>query len=283
MPSAPSVVQPETANAEAGAGAYYLPWLRLGETVYHFTTDSRFNTPWWQPGEIVVERFELPVPWTLSEQTGGAEQVGLMLEVGVKEVSLGRELVVLQAGQGSEDAVLTPLTRVLVDVTEPRPDKVRDIRRALGNLRGEILLRGARIDGRRVGAESGGPLALKPGTRMRVVLEWQSLRPIGDNYKVFVQLLDAGLQVRAQGDDKAPLGGSAPTLLWFPRWREGTRITDTQVLDVPADLPPGTYPLIVGMYGFSTFKRLPVVTYDGDTGDYVVQGDWITLGHLHVE
>jgi hypothetical protein len=83
------------------------------------------------------------------------------------------------------------------------------------------------------------------------------------------------------------LGGSAPTLLWFPRWRAGTRITDTYVLQVPADLPPGTYPLIVGMYGFSTFKRLPVVSYDGDTfaqgARVVVQGDWITLGHLHVE
>jgi hypothetical protein len=58
---------------------------------------------------------------------------------------------------------------------------------------------------------------------------------------------------------------------------------DTQVLDVPADLPPGTYPLIAGMYGFSTFKRLPIVSYEGDVGAVVVQGDWITLGHLKVE
>jgi hypothetical protein len=165
----------------------------------------------------------------------------------------------------------------------PESRLARDLDGALGNLRGEILLRGARIDGRRVGAEHGSPIVLVPGRKMRVVLEWQSLRPIGDNYKVFVQLLDAGLQVRAQGDDKAPLGGSAPTLLWFPRWREGTRIVDTQVLDVPADLQPGTYPLIVGMYGFSTFKRLPVVSYEGNAGGPVVQGDWITLGHLTVE
>jgi hypothetical protein len=72
-------------------------------------------------------------------------------------------------------------------------------------------------------------------------------------------------------------------LLWFPRWREGTRITDTYVLDVPPDLPPGTYPLIVGMYGFSTFRRLPVVSYGGDLENPTVQGDWITLAHLHVE
>ncbi len=120
--------------------------------------------------------------------------------------------------------------------------------------------------------------SLRPGTKLAVVLEWESLRPIEENYKVFVQLLDAGLHVRAQGDDKAPLRGSAPTLLWFPRWRRGTRITDTYFLDVPHDLPPGSYPLVVGMYGFSTFKRVQVVSPDGD-----MEGDWITLTHLQVE
>jgi hypothetical protein len=104
------------------------------------------------------------------------------------------------------------------------------------------------------------------------------LRPIEENYKVFVQLWDVGFQVRAQGDDKAPLRGSAPTLLWFPRWRRGTRIVDTYVLDVPPDLPPGQYPLVAGMYGFSTFKRVQVVSPDGD-----MDGDWITLAHLWVD
>jgi hypothetical protein len=166
---------------------------------------------------------------------------------------------------------------------QPDPRLERELENALGNLRGEILLRGARVNGRRVGVDGGASPELRPGQRLRVVLEWQSLRPIGDNYKVFVQHLDAGLQVRAQGDDKAPLGGSAPTLLWFPRWREGTRIVDTYVLDLPSDLPPGSYPLIVGMYGFSTFRRLQVLSYDGDTGNAVVRGDWITLAHLQVK
>jgi hypothetical protein len=111
-----------------------------------------------------------------------------------------------------------------------------------------------------------------------VTLEWQSLRPIEENYKVFVQLLDEHLQPRAQGDDKAPLRGSAPTLLWFPRWRRGTRMADKYELDVPADLPPGQYPLVVGMYGFSTFKRVQAVSPSGD-----MQGDWIALAHLQVE
>jgi hypothetical protein len=253
--------------------AYYLPWVRLGETTYHFTTAGRFNTPWWQPGEIVIQRFELPIPWR-TEGAAGLSVELLELRVGVVEVSQGRELDVVRAKEASEAGPLVSLCSVPVTLV------YRDLGPALGNLRGEILLRGARIDGQRVKA-GGELLDLHPGQRMRVALEWESLRPIEENYKVFVQLLDAGLQVRAQGDDKAPLGGSAPTLLWFPRWRDGTRITDSYLLDVPADLPPGTYPLIVGMYGFSTFQRLPVVTYGG--GAATVQGDWITLAHMRVD
>jgi hypothetical protein len=269
-------------SPEPRTGLYYLPWVRLGETTYHFTTAGRFNTPWWQPGEIVVERFELPVPWLTDEQSGQAVR-SLALQVGVQEVSQGRRLHVVSSGESSEEETLAALASVPVSLEQAEPRLEADLETALGNLRGEILLRGARIDGWRVGVGSDRPFVLRPGKKMRVVLEWQSLRPIKDNYKVFVQLLDAGLQVRAQGDDKAPLGGSAPTLLWFPRWREGTRITDTYVLDVPADLAPGTYPLIVGMYGFSTFQRLPVVSVDGETGRHLVQGDWITLAHLQVE
>jgi hypothetical protein len=257
----------------AKTDATYLPWVRLGETTYRFTTAGRFNTPWWRPGEIVVERFDLPVPWQREPATRPSAEP-LKLEMGVVEVSQGRELRVVTSKQPAEAGSLVPLASVPVTL------RYRDLGPALGNLRGEILLRRARIDGQRVelGGES---LDLHPGQQMRVVLEWESLRPIEENYKVFVQLLDAGLQVRAQGDDKAPLGGSAPTLLWFPRWRDGTRIADTYLLDVPPDLAPGSYPLIVGMYGFSTFQRLPVVSYSG--GAATVQGDWITLAHMQVE
>jgi hypothetical protein len=224
------------------------------------------------------------VPWLTS---GADEPVpeSLALQVGIVEVSQGRELHVLSeksSADGFRPTPLVSLASVPVRLEQASPRLACELGSALGNLRGEILLRGARINGRRV--EVGGESrVLRPGTNLRVVLEWQSLRPIEDNYKVFVQLLDAGLQVRAQGDDKAPLGGSAPTLLWFPRWREGSRITDSYSLDVPPDLPPGTYPLVVGMYGFSTFQRLPTMSYDEASGEAVVQGDWITLAHLQVE
>ena len=245
------------------AQQYYLPWAKLGDTTYRFTTDRRFSTPWWQPGEIVVERFDLPVPWRISSGR-------YPLQVGVQSITENRDLAL-----GSGDTLAT-LADVQVGSATWRPsDRMLD--RALGNLHGEILLRKAHVDGQRVTPDRA-DIEIHPGQKLRVLLEWESLRPIEENYKVFVQLLDAGLQVRAQGDDKAPLRGSAPTLLWFPRWRRGTAFADSYELDVPPDLPPGRYPLVTGMYGFTTFKRVQVASPDGD-----VAGDWITLAYLVVE
>jgi hypothetical protein len=249
------MAEPEGVDAQE----YYLPWAQLGETTYHFTTDSRYNTPWWQPGEIVVERFELPVAWS-------AKAGSFPLRVGVQ---LEGQPMTLANGD-----TLAMITQVSVAPTSQGPSE-RQLGAALGNLHGDILLRGARVNGKRVPTED--PMRLQPGTPLRVVLQWESLRPIEGNHTVFVQLLDPAFQVRAQSDS-TPLGGSAPTLLWFPRWRRGTQIADTHVLRVPPDLEPGQYPLVVGMYGFSTHKRVQAVTRTGD-----VDGDWITLTHLSVQ
>jgi hypothetical protein len=242
---------------------YYIPWARLGETSYRFTTDRRFNTPWWQPGEIVVERFELPIPWHI--------RVGEHpLQVGVQWINQDRDLTLAQGG------TLATLAEVGVQPAAWRPP-ARKLERAVGNLRGEILMTDAWVNGKRITGDRN-MVTVRPGERLYVMLKWESLKPIDENYKVFVQLLDEGMRVRAQGDDKAPLRGSAPTLLWFPRWRRGTEILDRYELDLPPDLPPGQYPLVAGMYGFTSFKRVQTVSPSGD-----MAGDWITIAHLQVQ
>jgi hypothetical protein len=241
------------------AQRYYLPWAKLGQTTYRFTTDSRFHTPWWQPGEIVVERFSLPVSWLLQPGTHPL-QIGVQLD--------GQDLK-LQNGDR-----LAPLTEVEIRQAEWTPSQ-RELEAALGSLNGQILLHGARVNGQRVSADK--RIAIQVGQVVRVALDWESLVPIQENYTVFVQVLDASYRVWAQ-DDITPLGGSAPTWLWYPRWRQGTRIVDTHLLRVPADMPPGEYPLVVGMYGFTTHKRVQVVSSQGD-----MAGDWITLTHLLIQ
>ena len=80
------------------------------------------------------------------------------------------------------------------------------------------------------------------------------------------------------GHDYTPLGGAAPTYLWFPKWLPGQTFTDPYRLPLPSDLPPGDYWLEVGMYGMTSLRRLPVVDLGGN-----LAGDRIILGPVRVE
>ena len=44
--------------------------------------------------------------------------------------------------------------------------------------------------------------------------------------------------------------------------RQGERFDETVTLTLPADLPPGEYPVSVGLYDYATGARLPL-TVDG--------------------
>ena len=57
----------------------------------------------------------------------------------------------------------------------------------------------------------------------------------------------------------------------------GRPVVDTQTLPLPADLPPGTYRLIVGLYNWQDGVRLPV------QGDHTRPDDTVDLGLVRVE
>ena len=46
-----------------------MPFARLGTVEQRWTTDSRHLTPDWLPGEIIVERYDVYIPYTLSAGT----------------------------------------------------------------------------------------------------------------------------------------------------------------------------------------------------------------------
>ncbi len=94
----------------------------------------------------------------------------------------------------------------------------------------------------------------RPGETLLVELRWQTSALLTKRYKVFVQLLNAGGVLVAQRDSE-PGGGSLPTDGWTP----GDLITDRHGLVIPADLPPGGYQLIAGLYDAAyPYARLPV-------------------------
>jgi hypothetical protein len=88
---------------------------------------------------------------------------------------------------------------------------------------------------------------------VQVTLRWSADTYLDTDYTVFVHLVaaDDKAQVLAQGDSP-PLAGRWPTSSWLP----GVALDDTHTIQLPIDLPPGAYHLLVGLYDPSTFERL---------------------------
>lgn len=86
-----------------------------------------------------------------------------------------------------------------------------------------------------------------------VAIYWKTQRWLDRDYTVFVHLLDERGQIVAQSDSQ-PAAGLAPTSIWGP----GTLVYDAHRLRLPANLQPGRYRLLVGMYDAETGQRLPV-------------------------
>ncbi len=103
------------------------------------------------------------------------------------------------------------------------------------------------------------------GRPLTVTLYWRATAPITDAYKVFVHLAGADGTVLAQSDG-IPSYDTRGTDTWQP----GEIIADVRRLDVPADLPAGTYPLLAGLYAVAPPNaRLPVRQDGGHGEDYV--------------
>ncbi len=97
-----------------------------------------------------------------------------------------------------------------------------------------------------------------PGESVNVQLRWQvAAPPRPADLHLFVHLGDPTQTPLAQSDGPVMAGEYPPR-----RWAAGEVFTDTATLNLPGDLPPGTYPVQIGLYDFASVARLPV-TIDG--------------------
>jgi hypothetical protein len=113
---------------------------------------------------------------------------------------------------------------------------------------------------------------LAPGDVVPLTLFWQARKPVAEDLKVFVHLVDAGGRLIAQRDSE-PVGGLQPTTMW----ELGEAILDRHGVLLPDPLPPGEYWLIVGLYDPVSGDRLPV-----SAGGDAAADDHLTVGHLAV-
>ncbi len=100
------------------------------------------------------------------------------------------------------------------------------------------------------------PSSARAGQELEVVLHWQARTPPSRDYNVFLHLRDAADRSVAQADGLPSWYGPQPTSSWPP----GKVVLDAHLLSLPADLAPGRYRLVAGLYDWRTLERLPLAS-----------------------
>jgi hypothetical protein len=251
-----------------------MPYALVGERAYRWTTDSRVLSTTWQPGEVIVERYEIALPFS----TPPGEYP---IRLGVTDLTEGRDLRLRKSPETSEVSSVT-IGSLTVQPPYLPPDLAGQTVLADFGAQAALVGASASANGQTRRMESGAwtqPLAVRPGQSIQVWLDWSALQPPIDNYKVFVHLITPGEQLAAPpADFYTPLGGAFPTHLWIPKWIEGQRVSDPYTLALPPDIPPGEYRIQAGLYGLTSGRRVYAIGQDGS-----LAGDRVILGPVVVE
>jgi hypothetical protein len=242
-----------------------MPYALIGDRRYAWTTDSRLLTPDWLPDEVIVERYELTLPFNTS-----LDQYPLKL--GFSDLSADRDL---NFADGAATVELGSLQ--VVEPTRPHIESAQD---ELADFNAQIALIGASANGNgqsvtvrsSTGPNSAQPetLQVRPGQPIQVWLNWLAEQQVDESYTVFVHLIDGSNRLYAQ-QDYTPMGGAFPTFLWIPKWIEGQIVNDPYQLELPANLPPGDYWIEAGLYGMTSGRRAVIIGRDGSlAGDRTI-------------
>ncbi|MCB8925026.1 MAG: hypothetical protein H6652_05305 [Ardenticatenaceae bacterium] len=198
---------------------------------------SRFDTGLWQIGQLIQEKYRVPVP---AELAAGLYE--LQVEVVAED---GRSLA-------------PPISLGTIEVVSPDrlfnlPDDVgQPIWLHFGDL---VSLRGYDV------AQE----TAVPGNPVELTLFWQVERQPAEIYSTFVHLVGPDGQIVVQGD-QWPGGLPSNT------WANGQVIIDEYAIQLPEDAPLGSYQIVLGIYAPANGQRLPITAEDG-----VVLGDQFVL------
>jgi hypothetical protein len=108
------------------------------------------------------------------------------------------------------------------------------------------------------------PKHIRAGENIELTLYWQALQLQEENYRVFSHFLNENGVPVAQSDKLNP--GDFPT----ERWGLEKYIQDTHRMEMPANLPPGTYKLTAGLWLAETGERLFVTEAGQIVGEFKV-------------
>lgn len=113
----------------------------------------------------------------------------------------------------------------------------------------------------------------RPGQALELTLYWHSQGRQNRDWTVFVHLVDADDAIVAHVNGM-PRQGQFP----MGQWDAGDWVEDSHTLALPADLPPGTYHLRVGLYDAKGSQRRAGM-WDKKNK---LRGDYLTLSDIQV-
>lgn len=188
-------------------------------------------------GDIIASRYVLNIP-----STAYAPDT-LTWEVGVYEFAGGRRLPTVAGGDNLRFGSLGLAGR---SGDAPNPINV--------NLGNQLDLIGYALDRR----------SAAPNESIHLTLYWRARANMSIDYTVFTHVLQPPETIWAQHDKALP-----PT----SGWSIGQVVSDTYMLTIKPETPPGVYEIEVGVYEPQHFERLRVITDDGRiTENFVLLG-----------
>jgi uncharacterized membrane protein len=188
----------------------------------------QFPASQWAENQPQRQTFSLPVP-------PGTPPGQYAVELVVYDPVTGKPWPALTG-----DLALTPNGLRLGEVTVVRPDLSPPMLPALATF-GPLAL-----------IEAKSPVTeIAAGGQVPVELLWQAAEAPGEPLVVVTQLQDAARHVVA-GLEAQPLDGRYPT----QSWAAAELVRDPHTLSLPADLTPGAYRLIIGVYRAADRTRL---------------------------
>ncbi len=107
---------------------------------------------------------------------------------------------------------------------------------------------------------SDAPGRYRAGGNLPISLFWEVSMPPTTDYSLFLHLCQRCDLPPVAGEDGPPLEGYLPTSVWLP----GNPARDDRAIALPADLAPGRYSLLLGLYDPSN---------PGEAGRLAVHGD----------
>jgi len=202
-----------------------------------YTGWGSYPTRLWQPGQVIKDRYIVPVRPAADAPSRLLVDVGLYYEPSGSELSIVDEQGQLTSG------VVGDVRLVRSELPQYLSQYAVDF-----ELDGQAALRGYDLSSHSASA----------GQVISVTLYWQGLTVMEEDYTAFVHLVDAEQRVVAQ-HDKQPLDGDWPTSAWQP----GETVPDVYTLQIPAESAVGTYQLRTGLYLLQDRRRLPVTGQPG--------------------